>query len=89
MHKKKIPMRMCIGCSEMKPKAELIRIVRSPEGEITVNAQKAAGRGAYVCKNNECLSKAIASKRLERTFSCKIENEVYDSLKKEIENIEQ
>ena len=66
---KKIPMRMCIGCGEMKPKKELIRVVKSPEGEITLDfTGKKAGRGAYLCRSQECLTQAQKSRRLEKSF---------------------
>ncbi|MBE6851544.1 MAG: YlxR family protein [Ruminococcus sp.] len=76
---KKIPMRMCIGCGEMKPKKELIRVVKSPEGEITLDfTGKKAGRGAYLCRSQECLTQAQKSRRLEKSFSCKVAPEVYE-----------
>ena len=77
---KKIPMRQCIGCREMKPKKELVRVVRSPEGVISLDFRgKAPGRGAYLCPNCECLKKAIKAKALERNFSCQIPAEIYDA----------
>ena len=83
---KKIPMRQCLGCREMKPKRELIRVVRSPEGEIHLDLRgKANGRGAYVCPDPNCLQKAIRSKALERAFSARIPEEVYQSLREEME----
>ncbi len=85
MQKKKIPMRMCLGCGEMKPKIELIRIVRTPENEIMVDQKgKANGRGAYICRDAECLKKAVKAKRLERTFSTEISDEIYETLKKDL-----
>ena len=79
MKQKKIPMRMCLGCNEMKPKMELIRVVRSPEGEISLDFKgKAAGRGAYICRSAECLEKARKARRFEKSFSCKIEESVYE-----------
>ncbi|MBR3630651.1 MAG: YlxR family protein [Oscillospiraceae bacterium] len=76
---KKIPMRQCIGCGEMKPKRELIRVVRPKEGEISLDLTgKMPGRGAYLCRNAECLRMAQKSRRLERSFSCKVEPEVYE-----------
>lgn len=85
MQKKKIPMRMCVGCGEMKPKMELIRIVKTPENEIMVDLKgKANGRGAYICKNTECLLKAVKAKRLERTFETVISEEIYNTLKKDL-----
>ncbi len=83
---KKIPMRQCVGCREMKPKKELVRVVKSPAGEITMDLRgKAPGRGAYVCRNLECLRRAIRSKALERGFGAAIPQEVYDRLLKELE----
>lgn len=87
MKTKKIPMRMCLGCEEMKTKRELIRIVKSPEGEILVDRTgKKSGRGAYICDNIECLKKAKKARRLEKTFSCQINEEIYNTLEKDIEN---
>lgn len=83
---KKIPMRQCLGCREMKPKKELIRVVRSPEGSISLDFRgKANGRGAYVCRDHICLGKAIKSRALERAFSAQIPPEVYEHLKAEME----
>ncbi|MBQ5406600.1 MAG: YlxR family protein [Oscillospiraceae bacterium] len=83
---KKIPMRQCLGCREMKPKKELIRVVRSPEGEISLDFRgKANGRGAYVCPNGDCLKKAVKARALERAFSCRIPQEVYDALDAQME----
>lgn len=83
---KKIPMRQCVGCREMKPKKELVRVVRSPEGEIALDFRgKAPGRGAYVCPASACLKKAIKSKSLERAFDTAIPQEVYDALEKAME----
>ena len=85
MKPKKIPMRMCLGCNEMKPKMELIRVVKSPEGEISLDFKgKAAGRGAYICRNAECLQKARKAKRNEKSFSCKIEESVYEVMLNEL-----
>lgn len=83
---KKIPMRQCLGCREMKPKRELIRVVRSPEGEIALDFNgKANGRGAYVCPNPECLKKAEKSKALDRAFSVSVPVEIYEKLHEEME----
>ncbi|MBO5105602.1 MAG: YlxR family protein [Clostridia bacterium] len=88
MKPKKIPLRMCLGCNEMKPKKELIRVVKSPEGDISLDfTGKKNGRGAYICHCAECLERAVKSKRLERTFSAAIPSEVYESLKKEMDLI--
>lgn len=82
---KKIPMRMCTGCGEMKPKRELIRVVKSPEGQISLDKTgRSPGRGAYVCPDLACLQKARKSKRLERVFASAIPEEVYDALEKEL-----
>lgn len=82
---KKIPLRMCIGCGESKPKPELIRIVKTPENNIIIDLSgKANGRGAYICRNAECLKKAIKSKRLERTFETQISEEIYNSLERQL-----
>ena len=78
---KKIPMRQCLGCREMKPKRELIRVVRSPEGEISLDFKgKAPGRGAYVCPDPECMKKVMKGRALEHAFSAKIPDEVYEKL---------
>ena len=83
---KKIPMRQCLGCREMKAKKELIRVVRSPEGAISLDFRgKAPGRGAYLCRSGECLKKAVKSKALERAFSAQIPQDVYDRLQREME----
>ena len=81
MQQKKIPMRQCVGCREMKPKKELIRAVKSPEGNISLDFRgKAPGRGAYVCPDPACLKRAIKSKALERGFETQIPQEIYDGL---------
>ena len=83
---KKIPMRQCLGCREMKAKRELIRVVRSPEGEISLDFRgKKPGRGAYVCPSPACLAKARKSKALERAFSTPIPAEVYEALEAQME----
>lgn len=83
---KKIPMRQCLGCREMKPKKELIRVVRSPEGEISLDFKgKASGRGAYVCPDPRCLRKAIKARALERAFSAQIPQEIYERLESQME----
>jgi predicted RNA-binding protein YlxR (DUF448 family) len=87
MKVKKIPMRMCTGCMEMKPKKELVRIVRSKEGEVSMDLTgKKPGRGAYICRNAECLEKAFKTKRLNRNLEAAISNEIYEKLKGEIVN---
>lgn len=86
MPAKKVPMRMCSGCGEMKPKRELVRAVKSPDGEISLDLTgKKSGRGAYVCKNMDCLKKARKAKRFERAFSCAIPDEVYKRMEEELE----
>lgn len=85
MKTKKIPMRMCLGCSEMKSKKELIRVVKNKEGEISLDLTgRKAGRGAYICKDIECLRKARKARRLEKSFECRIDDEVYDSMEAEL-----
>ncbi|MBQ4474093.1 MAG: YlxR family protein [Lachnospiraceae bacterium] len=87
---KKVPMRQCVGCREQKSKRELIRIIRTPEGEVTVDATgRKNGRGAYLCPSQECLQKARKSKALERSLNAEIPSEVYDALMKELDQIEQ
>lgn len=91
MKPKKIPMRMCLGCGGMKPKKELIRAVKSPEGEVSLDfTGKKAGRGAYICRCIDCFEKARKGRRLEKSFSCRIDENVYevmaDELRKETEN---
>ena len=86
MQQKKIPMRQCLGCREMKPKKELIRVVRSPEGDISLDFRgKANGRGAYVCPDPACLKKAIRAKALERAFETSIPDEIYAQLTAQME----
>ena len=77
----KIPLRQCVGCREMKPKKELIRVVKSPEGEVSLDFKgKKPGRGAYVCPDAECLRRARKSRALERAFSAAMPDGVYDAL---------
>lgn len=85
MKQKKIPMRKCTGCGEQKPKKELVRVVKTPDGEILLDLTgKASGRGAYICNNAECLKKARKSKRIDRTFEMTIPDEVYKQMEEEI-----
>lgn len=96
MHRKKIPMRKCTGCGEMKPKKELVRVVKAPDikneqgeavsqGEVSLDLTgKKPGRGAYVCKSAECMKLARKARRFERAFSCKIPDEVFDAIEKEL-----
>ncbi len=86
---KKIPQRQCVGCKEMKDKKALLRVLHTPEGEFVLDVSgRKNGRGAYICPNTDCLAKAVHNKGLERSFKMPIPKEVYDSLKKEMENIE-
>jgi len=96
MHEKRVPMRMCAGCGEMKPKKELVRVVKAPDqkdenglvveqGGISLDLSgRKPGRGAYVCKNSACLKAARKARRFERAFSCQIPAEVYDRMEEEI-----
>lgn len=87
--KKKIPMRKCVGCGEMKPKKDLMRILKTESGEFLVDADgKKNGRGAYICRSVECFRKAVKSKGLERSFKQQIPEEVYDRLEKEMDGSE-
>ena len=86
---KKVPLRQCIGCQEMKSKKEMIRVIKTAEDEIMLDATgRKNGRGAYLCPSMECLKKAVKGKGLERSFKMPIEKSVYDKLAKELENIE-
>ena len=86
---RKIPVRQCLGCNEHKPKNELMRVVRTPEGDTVLDfTGKKSGRGAYVCKSLSCLRKARKSKRLEKNLECAISDEVYDNMESEIEGNE-
>ncbi|MGB9678628.1 MAG: RNase P modulator RnpM [Thermoanaerobacteraceae bacterium] len=86
MKNKKIPLRMCLGCQEMKPKKELIRIVRrSVDGKVQVDLTgKVPGRGCYICKNTECLKKAVKSKRLDKALQVSVAEEIIKQLESEI-----
>ena len=86
MQQKKIPQRQCMGCRERKEKRELIRVVRSPEGTVSLDFRgKAPGRGAYICPDPMCLKKAIRSKALERSLETAIPEEIYARLEQELE----
>lgn len=86
---KKVPMRQCVGCGEMKVKRDMIRVIKTAENEILLDVTgKKNGRGAYVCPNNDCLQKAVKSKGLERSLKTAIPQEVYDMLTKEMAEIE-
>lgn len=83
-------MRMCTGCREMKPKRELIRVVKTPEGDIRIDSTgKLNGRGAYICKNKECLSKAKKINSLSRAFETSISEDIYNRLETELNEIEE
>lgn len=100
MRVKKVPMRKCSGCGEMKPKKELVRVVKAPDvkdengnvisyGEISLDlVGKKPGRGAYVCSNIECLKAARKARRIERAFSCQIPSQVYDAMEEEMKRHE-
>lgn len=87
--KRKIPMRQCIGCREMKSKKELLRILRTPEGQFMIDTTgKKNGRGAYLCRNAECFEAAARAKGLERSFQCGVSEDVYKELLKELKRLE-
>ena len=82
---RKIPLRQCLGCNERKPKKELLRVVRTPEGEIELDFNgKRSGRGAYICHDVKCLRKARKSGRISKNLECEIPDEVYDRMEKEL-----
>jgi len=86
IRKKKVPLRMCVGCRERKRKMDLIRVVRTPDGEIKIDATgKLSGRGAYLCPSSEeCLKKAVKSNALERALETQISDEIFDRLKSDV-----
>ncbi len=87
---KKIPQRKCVGCNEMKDKKSLLRIVRSPEGEISLDLTgKKNGRGAYVCPDKDCITKAVKEKRLERALEKPVSDEVYKKLLEDFDHGQQ
>ena len=89
LKQRKIPMRMCVGCREMFPKKELMRVVKSPEGVIAFDhIGKAPGRGAYICRRSECLNKAVKIRALERQLECSISEEVLGQLRRELDEAE-
>lgn len=86
MKVKKVPLRMCLGCQEMKSKKELIRIVKNKDNEISVDFNgKKPGRGAYICRSLACFQKARKGRRLEKAFEMAISSEIYDTLEKQLE----
>ena len=87
---KKVPMRQCVGCGEMKSKKEMMRILKTAEGDIVLDVTgKKNGRGAYLCKSNDCLKKAGKNRGIERSFKMNIPSEVYDNLEKEFAGSEE
>ena len=89
MQKKKIPLRKCTGCGEMKPKKELVRVVKTPDDEVLIDLTgRINGRGAYICPNAQCLKIARKSKRIEKSFQMQIPDEVYDKMEEELKNHE-
>ncbi|MGB7606571.1 MAG: YlxR family protein [Lutisporaceae bacterium] len=86
---KKIPLRKCLGCNEMKPKKELLRIVRSPEGKVSIDKTgKAAGRGCYICHNIECLEKAIKAKRVQNALEVQVDKDLFEQLRGQLSKSE-
>lgn len=89
MNTRKVPLRQCTGCGEMKNKKEMIRIIKTPEDGIVIDATgKKNGRGAYLCCSKECYNKAVKSKAIERSLKISIPKEVYEALEKELNNLE-
>lgn len=89
MMNKKIPMRQCVGCREMKPKRELIRVIRTAENAFCIDATgKKNGRGAYLCPNRECLERAVKGRGLEHSLKTAVPKEIYEEFEKEIEKLE-
>ena len=87
---KKIPMRQCLGCNQHKPKKELLRVLRTPDGEILLDfTGKRSGRGAYICYDAKCLKKARKSRRIESNLGVNITEEIYDKMERELEEYEQ
>ena len=90
MKPKKIPMRMCVGCRESKPKRELIRVVRAPDGTVSMDpGGKKPGRGAYVCRQESCLMRAIRQKQLERQLEVQLTDDVAEALRQELAQLSQ
>jgi len=89
MTNKKIPMRQCVGCREMKAKRDLIRVIRNSENKVFIDTTgKKNGRGAYLCPNRECLDKAVKSKGLERSLKIAVPKEIYEDFEREMEHFE-
>jgi len=89
MNKKKVPLRQCTGCGEMKSKKEMIRVIKTPEGDIVADfTGKQNGRGAYLCNSFECFQKARKTRAIERSLKITIPDEIYDQLEKELKTVE-
>ena len=89
MQQRKTPIRKCLGCNEMKPKKELVRVVRTPEGEISVDLTgRKNGRGAYICRSKDCLKKARKQRSISKALNCEITDEVFEQLLEQIEEDE-
>ena len=89
MQKKKIPLRKCTGCGEMKPKKELVRVVKTPDDQVLIDLTgRVNGRGAYICPDAQCLKIARKSKRIEKSFQMQIPDEIYDKMEEELKNHE-
>lgn len=89
MRPKKLPMRMCTGCGQQKPKRELVRVVKTKEGDIFLDLTgRASGRGAYICKNSECFKLAVKSRRIEKSLKSKVPNEVYTAIEEQLKTDE-
>lgn len=87
MRIKKIPNRLCLGCQQMKPKRELVRVVKSKEGDVSLDKTgKKPGRGAYICPNSDCLNKARKTKRIEKSLGIRIDERIFDQLEEELKN---
>ena len=86
---KRIPVRQCLGCNEHKPKNELLRVVRGPDGSVSLDfTGKKSGRGAYICRSVKCLKKAVKSRRLDKNLECTIPDDIYEKLERELsENV--
>ncbi|MCL1792359.1 MAG: YlxR family protein [Oscillospiraceae bacterium] len=84
---KKIPQRKCLGCGISKNKSDLIRVVRSPENDISIDLKgKKSGRGAYICRDSNCLKKAVKAKKFDKSLEIKISDEIFESLSAQINN---
>ncbi len=89
MQKKKIPLRKCTGCGEMKPKKELVRVVKTPDDQVLIDLTgRVNGRGAYICPDAQCLKIARKSRRIEKSFEMSIPDEIYDKMEEELKNHE-